>query len=109
MQNKSIKNIQVSIAFLLSGAVFDATALGAMGGYDCGQWFTSPVAKLWLGGYLSGLNAANLYPGRDPLNKLNSAEQMNLWMDNYCRANPLRTVGQGANALFQELANNRTP
>jgi hypothetical protein len=104
MPEMRVKFIPISVAFILSGVVFDATAVGAMGKYDCGEWFTSALARYWLGGYLSGLNAANLYPGKDPLDKLNSSDQMILWMDNYCKANPLRSVGEGANALYLELA-----
>ena len=107
MSKIDAKAIRISVALLLSGVVCNATAGVAMGKYDCGEWFVSPVAKYWLGGYLSGLNAANIYPGKDPLSKLNSAEQMSLWMDNYCRANPLKTVGEGANALYQELAHGK--
>jgi hypothetical protein len=40
---------------------------------------------------------------KDPLDKINSAEQIFVWMDNYCRANPLKNVREGAQDLFIEL------
>ena len=41
----------------------------------------------------------------DPLDGLSSAQQAFLWMDNYCRANPLKNVSDGASDLFLELQN----
>jgi hypothetical protein len=55
-------------------------------------------------GYLSGLAAMNPESSEvDVLERLNSADQAFLWMDNYCKANPLKYVGTGANALYIEL------
>jgi hypothetical protein len=34
---------------------------------------------------------------------INSANQVFLWMDNYCKTNPLKTVGDGGWVLFKEL------
>jgi hypothetical protein len=39
----------------------------------------------------------------DPLRKLNSVDQAFLWMDYYCRANPLTNVSDGATRLYVEL------
>ena len=78
------------------------------GGPDCGEWVAQAnnSKKTWLLGYMSGLNVMhdveNLKP-QNPLNKLNSADQIFLWMDNYCKNNPLKTVIDGGWALFKEL------
>ena len=40
---------------------------------------------------------------KDPLDALNSADQAYLWMDNWCKANPLKKVSEGAVSLFIEL------
>lgn len=104
MPKITIKFFQIVGSFMLSGCICNAIAVTAMGTYDCGQWFSNPSAVTWLAGYLSGLNAATPYPNKDPLDKLNSGAQMKLWMDNYCKANPLETVGGGANELYRELA-----
>ena len=77
------------------------------GGGDCGQWVATSKSnaslKHWLVGYMSGLNAGMSSEKNDPLNKLNSAEQIFLWMDNFCTKNPLKTISNGGNALFYEL------
>ena len=75
---------------------------------DCGEWLNdSPseqgMNKAWLLGFLSGLSASQVIRG-DPLNALSSAAQAYVWMDNFCRKNPLDTVAYGAYALFFELA-----
>ena len=82
------------------------------GTYDCGHWFSTnqPInrdAKVWLMGYLSGMNAmAVKAPAKpDPLGKLTSADQAFLWMDNYCKANPLKPLTTGGLTLFIEVEN----
>ena len=48
------------------------------------------------------INAAE--PSRsDALSKVSSADQIFLWMDNYCRANPLSNADTGAKVLYKEL------
>jgi hypothetical protein len=32
-----------------------------------------------------------------------TSEQAVLWMNNYCKANPLSDANEGGNALYQEL------
>jgi len=99
---------------MCAGLVFTPclNAQTVFGPPDCGQWVNAqpvqrPVYRSWLLGYLSGLNVrndmANLRP-RDPLDKLSSAEQAYVWMDNYCRSNPLSKVTVGGWTLFQELS-----
>lgn len=82
----------------------------AFGAPDCGQWVKDSTTnrKAWLMGYMSGLNVAHELSDskpKDPLNKMRSAEQAFLWVDNYCRANPMRTVAFAGWELFQELKN----
>ena len=76
------------------------------GGSDCGRWVKGDaVTKIWLMGFLSGMNIAMTSQGKpDQLAKINSGEQAILWMDNYCKANPLKVVGDGAQELFIELS-----
>ena len=77
---------------------------------DCGYWF-KPAARqvniAWLMGFLSGDNVGITATMRtlktDPLERLRSGEQAVLWMDNYCNANPLNDVSQGAQALYNEV------
>jgi hypothetical protein len=76
---------------------------------DCGEWLTnrSSYEKGWLLGYMSGLSSMhdlNKRPG-DPLDKITSPNQIYIWMDNYCRKNPLQKIGNGGVSLFIELMN----
>lgn len=85
-----------------------ASASAVFGAPTCGDWIKTPsqAKKSWLWGFMSGLNLLNDYLDRtpkDPLDQLDSAQQMNLWMDNYCQANPLETVSRGGAILYEEL------
>lgn len=90
----------------LATATFQVSAGTSFGGADCGQWFSKKSrfnAKVWLSGYLSGLNSAVGKQSGDPLGKLGSMEQAFLWVDNYCKANPLSTLAEAGNVLYIEL------
>ena len=88
-------------------------AQGVRGNIDCARWLTPDSAvgglgnKSWLVGYLSGLSmglAADKQ--RKPVNFFEGVtnDQLYLWMDNYCRANPLSSVMGGTGDLFQEIS-----
>ena len=91
-----------------------AVAAPAEGGAEarqapsCGEWVVhrekSDTLALgnasWLLGYLSGMAVGS---GKDFLSATDNASIFK-WMDNYCRANPLRNVSDGGNALAAELS-----
>jgi hypothetical protein len=85
-----------------------AVSQTGFGNIDCGKWVanskSSPSYRSWLLGFMSGLSAGIATPKSDPLDKINSAEQIYLWMDNYCAKNPLKSVVDGGNSLFYELS-----
>ena len=93
---------------LLVAFSVNANAFAVFGSPDCGQWVKAQNAthRAWLLGYLSGMNAV-WTKGQSavggPLDKLSSAQQAFVWMDNYCQKNPLKDVGDGATGLFLEL------
>ncbi len=75
---------------------------------DCGVWLSKQreTDKAWLLGYVSGISMSEM--GRlsgqsDPLGKISSAEQIYIWMNNYCQKNPLKNVGDGVFSLYLEL------
>lgn len=83
---------------------------------SCGQWIeirddekkgvkpiTSISVQSWLIGFLSGqaLESDKDFWGKEGANSLDNASVF-LWMDNYCRANPLKPLNQGADQLFEE-------
>ncbi len=91
----------------ISGLVFAQTKT-AFGIPDCGEWVRSQTTgtqkhsdRAWLLGFLSGLNQDDVY--KDALDKVSSAAQIYLWMDNYCKNNPLEKVSKGAFKLYGEL------
>lgn len=71
---------------------------------DCGEWIkqNSNSQKAWLLGFLSGLNV-NEPTHQNPLGRLQSADQAFLWVDNFCRQNPLKNVFEGGYRLLDEL------
>ena len=103
-----IKNLLLATAVSLS-VVNQAHAYMTYGAYDCGEWVTESKStgsiRTWLLGFMTGLNAMHELNGRndDPLNKINSAKQIYVWMDNFCQKNPLKTVSSGGVDLFIEL------
>lgn len=92
------------LACHLGQPVFAQTVIGQR---DCGQWLTNktPTDRAWLLGYMSGMNVG-MGGKSDPLANVNSAEQIYVWMDNYCQKNPLKTVTSGGFDLFIEIALN---
>jgi len=96
---------------LASGAAAAATPLdggvAARQAPSCGEWIVhrekSDTLALgnasWLLGYLSGMAISS---GKDYLSGTDNSS-IYKWMDSYCRANPLRDLSSGGNALAAEL------
>jgi hypothetical protein len=55
----------------------------------------------WVLGFLSGVGYMRRKEGFDPLNGLD-ARAVDGWLDNYCRANPLKTLAAAAAAFVQD-------
>lgn len=98
------------LACCLAQPVFGQISYGSR---DCGQWIkrmdsatTKNAVESWFAGYMSGINMMYVtYSKReDALNKVDSLDQMILWMDNYCNKNHLNRASTGALELFLELA-----
>ena len=71
---------------------------------DCAQWLNPPFAlynQYWLNGYMFGHASGDVY--RPNVLRESTSEQAVLWMNNYCKANPLSDANEGGNALYQEL------
>jgi len=100
MKNK-VRSALVLVAMLI--VPFEAQAVKVFGNPDCGKWInqSNELHKAWLLGYLSGMTSA--WEGTEDVLRDLSADQAFLWMDNYCRRNPLEKVGAGAHVLFNEL------
>ena len=105
MKTKLFLSLMLSCSFCLPAVSGEVVGFGTS---DCGQWVANSKSNFsirsWLLGYMSGLNYGLSNEKNDALNKVNSAEQIFLWMDNFCTKNPLKRVSQGGNELFDELS-----
>lgn len=98
--------IVVAIGFTANSI---ATGFTYIGSASCGEWvqnrakgdekLANAAQEFWLLGYLSGV-ANGL--GVDFMKTANAAS-IELWMDNYCRNNPLDNIADGAVKLSREL------
>ena len=95
---------QLTLFFILLVMSASSNAVLLLGPYNCGEWFEVPASKAWLYGYLSGLNVAHTKAVKpDFLPATTSGSQISLWMDNYCKANPLSNLHEGSLRLYIEL------
>ena len=86
-----------------------AAVVGIRGAVSCGTWLKGRGAgesnrhQTWLVAFLSGLAAGRDmdFWGQPGVNILEN-ESVYLWMDNYCRNNPLKDMDDGAESLFWE-------
>jgi hypothetical protein len=103
--------ILLFLACCLHQQSFGQTVFGVR---DCGQWIARKDGagargiqqdRAWLAGYMTGLNVEYYFyrNNLDPLAKINSVSQIFLWMDNYCKKNPLSNLGAGGVELLDEL------
>lgn len=95
------------LGLIFSGVASTASAVEIRGMPSCGEWVSDrakggldfTASQFWLLGYMSGLVFAT---STDALKGTDSSS-IYLWMDNYCRANPLKKVNDGVQDLFFEL------
>ena len=117
MRNDTIAFFLISFCFLINVptvAGADATYLirGA-GAASCGTWISerplqsSPLRAMdesWVLGFLTGVNAMRLAVGNSQIGLTTDANGLLAWVDNYCRANPLKSISDTALALATELS-----
>ena len=90
---------------MMSWPLCGFTQISIMGNTDCGTWINQKraVDRFWVSGYISGINAVRSTEKNDILKKIQSGEQVYLYIDNYCRDNPLKEVQNALNSLWLEL------
>lgn len=90
---------------LLAACSAGAESINTRGGMPCGKWIDlrGPGkynwGEVWLDGVLTGQAMAR----RQDLLKDTSPQSLYLWMDTYCRNNPLKSTTDGAAQLVVEL------
>ena len=94
-------------AFSQTVLASDAKTILHLNDDSCGDWVESrqknqTAIQLWYLGFISGINFRDK---NDLLSRINAASAY-LWMDKYCRENPLKTVVQGSVKLLDELKPN---
>ena len=94
-------------AALLSASVGHAQTVYVMGIPSCGRWvedrgkdsWAHVANRGWLIGYLSGIATGT---GKDFIRGTDIASLV-LWVDNFCKANPLKDVSDAGADLSREL------
>jgi hypothetical protein len=85
-------------------AAYEALGPGVI---SCGTWtterrtpssITANMAESWVLGFLSGIGFIG-QNGSDPLRGFH-ADAVRGWIDDYCKANPLDTVGKAAGMFY---------
>lgn len=102
-----MKNIICALTAIaaISGVSGSVSAVEIRGTRSCGEWLTDSPSGLGSGnrsaliGFLVGLAVGT---DKDFL-KGTDNPSIFLWMDNYCRSNPLKHTIQGGDALYREL------
>lgn len=102
-----IKNalVLLLLSFCLAKPTFSAPVT-LIGVPDCGQWVNrkSEPDKGWLLGFMSGLNLKHVEKnGTDAIKPINSADQIFVWMTNYCQKNPMSSLSDAGSVLFDDL------
>jgi hypothetical protein len=103
--------VALVVAVGISSAASDSFGVTVRGSQSCGVWLSVQQknarlqSETWLIGFLSGIAVAldsNFLKGTDN-------ESIFLWMDNFCRKNPLEQIGNGASELAVELIEKKRP
>ena len=103
----------------LSGAKWavatDTYTIRGSGTQSCGTWLEdrkvynslqNAMDTTWVLGFLTGMNAMDMMTRRSGGGKMGVTTDVDglfAWVDNYCRANPLKTISDAALALATEL------
>jgi hypothetical protein len=107
MNNRLAKAaICTSMAVLLLGVSFSASGVTIRGTPSCGKWVEDRAQKgwgainsqSWVLGFLSGVAAAT----EKEIIKGIDNPSIFLWIDNFCKANPLKDVADASHELVLE-------
>ena len=102
-EKKSIALVAIALTTLST----QAPAVTVRGARSCGEWvehrqektMSTLATEAWVVGFLSGIAIVR---DKDFL-KETDAPSIFLWMDKYCKANPLKRTNDGGIELYFEL------
>lgn len=114
MIRKSLGRVVLAFAIVSSAEAADKQGgYTSVGARSCGVYVEEKqkdgwgyaVIGAWMAGYISGYNLA----ADDTFDILGDADMKSvyLWMENYCRANPLSNLAKGMEALVAERYSER--
>lgn len=100
--------VMVSAGSPSFGAPFKNRGYGSI---SCGEYIQNKVshelAKTWVAGFVTGMNAIRSDEVSDDISVdvMDGADidAMTLWLDNYCRANPLHKLAQATIVMVEEV------
>ena len=102
----------IAALFLATGVQAQERTFIAYQNFSCGTWVSTRAkgqaarAEAWILGFLSGSNSEALTPdflaGKD-------ANGIEIWIDNYCRANPLESIMKAVSDLRNKLQSESWP
>lgn len=106
-----MKHIIVAVLVLVSSAALggDATGYSIQGGHSCGAFIAGlqkdsigkTADSAWMAGFITGYN----FGTPDTYDILGNTDFLSarLWMENYCKQNPLSNLSEGMDRLTVEL------
>lgn len=93
-----------------AGAQSSGRALAGIGTASCGKYIADKsiagvenMLVSWVQGYLSGMNMAEYAITKEPFVLLPDDDSIALYIDKYCRDNPLESPIGGAIQLYHDL------
>ncbi len=94
----------VILILMLTSMELGARTIEVRGVRSCGEWVSDNKTlalgnQTWLLGYLSGIAVAT----RKQILSGTDNQSIYLWVDNYCRANPLQSLSDAGADLYFEL------
>ncbi|RVD31409.1 hypothetical protein [Mesorhizobium sp. M4B.F.Ca.ET.017.02.2.1] len=106
-------SLAVTVALLASGAHAMNYAVNGIGAASCGTWVNAShnirqMGMSWVLGYLTAMNAheASLqHACCTNLVNTTDVDGVEVWVTNYCQANPLQDISDAAINLYIELKN----
>jgi hypothetical protein len=109
LKNLLIRQLAILFAFSFCSLSLAQNSAKVLSTYSCGMWVDSRARgviapSVWILGFLSG---GNVFGATNNALELVDRESIFLWMDKYCKENPLEYIDDGGQVLLLELVAKR--